>query len=422
MRIITILSMNIKFKMPKFGRNLSKKGILKELLLTVIGTTISIILTFGTAHILEQRQNKATGRQTAMMVIHDIDNNSQILNDAADMEKKYSELTQNAINHINDLDSIPLDSLALIYHYISRTDDFYFDNSKEKIFHSGQEGWKNINNPQFIDLVQQFYYGRSKIQDYFNSNKVFIEPVTREEQYEHLMESPNYIIGTNLSTILRRVLQEEKVKFYLAHSPYRQNYYSDVAREWKRTSDQLKFIMGITDDELQQYVESQSRFGRRMKERDLTGKWIDNGGSSDHTETIEFRRNHSFTHVVKQAYPSSVYTGQLYLTQTLLGTWELEGDSLIRIYQPGIRYEFDKSQISYGKETKDSVERLIAETEAQVAAMQKEEDHATTSTIGRLSNAVYIDPSDSKMEINTTVTDANGKPVKTAVYMVREEH
>jgi hypothetical protein len=48
--------MNVKFKMPKFGRPLSKGGVMKELLLTTIATTISIVLTFGTAQYFEHRQ------------------------------------------------------------------------------------------------------------------------------------------------------------------------------------------------------------------------------------------------------------------------------------------------------------------------------------------------------------------------------
>ena len=32
--------MNVKFKMPKFGRDLSVKGWFKELLMTFLGTTI----------------------------------------------------------------------------------------------------------------------------------------------------------------------------------------------------------------------------------------------------------------------------------------------------------------------------------------------------------------------------------------------
>ena len=45
----------------------------KELLMTFIGATLSIVLTFGTAHFVDQKQKLAEGRQTAMMVIHDID-------------------------------------------------------------------------------------------------------------------------------------------------------------------------------------------------------------------------------------------------------------------------------------------------------------------------------------------------------------
>ena len=44
--------MNVKFKMPKFDRQLTGKGWWKELALTFIATTISIVLTFGTAHSL----------------------------------------------------------------------------------------------------------------------------------------------------------------------------------------------------------------------------------------------------------------------------------------------------------------------------------------------------------------------------------
>ena len=37
--------MDAKFKMPKLGRKLTGSGMLKELLLTTLATTISIVLT-----------------------------------------------------------------------------------------------------------------------------------------------------------------------------------------------------------------------------------------------------------------------------------------------------------------------------------------------------------------------------------------
>ena len=48
---------------------------LKEMAMTIIATTISIILTFGSSSIIEKRQKEKNRRQTVMMVIHDIEEN-----------------------------------------------------------------------------------------------------------------------------------------------------------------------------------------------------------------------------------------------------------------------------------------------------------------------------------------------------------
>ena len=71
--------MNAKFKMPKFGRNLTIRGWIKELLLTFIATTISIVLTFGTAAYLEDRQTVKARRMMAMTIINDIDQSLEVI-------------------------------------------------------------------------------------------------------------------------------------------------------------------------------------------------------------------------------------------------------------------------------------------------------------------------------------------------------
>ena len=48
--------MNIKFRMPHFGKKIKGQPMLKEMAMTIIATTISIILTFGSASVVEQRQ------------------------------------------------------------------------------------------------------------------------------------------------------------------------------------------------------------------------------------------------------------------------------------------------------------------------------------------------------------------------------
>jgi len=76
--------MNVKVKMPNFRKPKNGSSVTKELLMSVIGTTISIVLTFGTAYLIDNHQRKAEGRDIAMMVIHDIDQYVEIFREEAE--------------------------------------------------------------------------------------------------------------------------------------------------------------------------------------------------------------------------------------------------------------------------------------------------------------------------------------------------
>ena len=102
--------MNVKFKMPKFGRKLTGGGMVKELLLTTLATTISIVLTFGTARFIEKRQAEQAQRQTAMMLIHDIDESVAVLESLAESEEKQKSAIQYVIDHYDQIDSLPKDT------------------------------------------------------------------------------------------------------------------------------------------------------------------------------------------------------------------------------------------------------------------------------------------------------------------------
>ena len=60
--------MNIRFRMPKLWGNVKFQGTLTEIILSIIATTISIILTFGTAHYINEQEKKATARQTVLEI------------------------------------------------------------------------------------------------------------------------------------------------------------------------------------------------------------------------------------------------------------------------------------------------------------------------------------------------------------------
>lgn len=92
--------------MPKMYQHFVRNSMMKELFMTFIGATLSIVLTFGTAHYIDLREKKALGRQTAMMVIHDMDNTVELLKELGKDEKENVELTRYVMDHYDTMESI----------------------------------------------------------------------------------------------------------------------------------------------------------------------------------------------------------------------------------------------------------------------------------------------------------------------------
>ena len=102
--------MNIKFKMPKFQRHLTNKAMWKELLLTFLGTTISIVLTFGTAHLLDVRQRVKDRKMSALMVTGNVERFARVLDDLADELMQRDTISAWLLG-------LPLDSLETVPHH-----------------------------------------------------------------------------------------------------------------------------------------------------------------------------------------------------------------------------------------------------------------------------------------------------------------
>ena len=166
--------MNVKFKMPKFGNNLTGKGWWKELALTFIATTISIVLTFGTAQYFEHKQKVANGRLMAMMVIHDMDNTIETLTKLGNEHVKIAKMAQYLMDNQERLESVYIDSLEKVLNGLVADDNspqqYRLDESAEKVFLSSQDSWKSIDNATFIDEVQEFYVSRHALYDHINSS------------------------------------------------------------------------------------------------------------------------------------------------------------------------------------------------------------------------------------------------------------
>lgn len=409
--------MNIKFRMPKFQNMITKGGVLKEMLMTVIATSISIVLTFGTAMWLEKRQKQANGRQMAMMVIHDMDANIDMFVSAAKDEVERNDIIDYVMGHIDQLESIPVDTLIKVWSTITSRSTYIIDDSKERIFNSSQETWKTIDSPMFIDLVQEFYTKRRTYQEVFKNDRAFQSPITEEEEYALALESPEFYTPYNNSA-LKKLLGDPRFKYYQQMSYARKKYLEDAAGDWQRISDQCKFIMGITDEELKEYIDKQKQTGSPVNESELVGTWGCTSLVGDNEESLTFYRDHTFTHTVSQGISSSIFSGLLFYSDQYHGKWQIVGDSLIREYDKGLTSTIDTSRMSYTPAMSDTVARYVANLKEDLR--QRDEDFKNQS-LGRKSNAASIDKSGSKIEMPYVKVNEYGEEKMGYNYMSRKK-
>ena len=360
-----------------------------------------------------QKEQKAEGRQTAMMVIHDMENSAEIFSQCVKQEEKYFNVSQYIRENKQNLDAISADSLLAFVTYVTASagQNYVFDDSSERTFLSSQDAWKNIDNAAFIDAVQDFYHHRRVIYSVLNKDYLFSKPISNGEYYQLLLESPNW---QELDTAFwvncaKRYIERKDVNIYVGYSFVRRRYFNEYADTFRSMANRCKFMMNISDEELAQYVQNQSRTGKPLTEKKLVGKW--KMQTAEDLEAIrEYRSDHTFTTSLVQYMSYSYYTGQIVLKCTLNGTWELQGDSLYTEQHSDYSYEFDRSQIHYQPEQEETINHLIEAWRQSVIVSLDQ----MTQKQGEQRKSVFasIDASGRKMEYR----DAEG-----VVYLIRSD-
>lgn len=385
---------------------------MRDLLMTVIGTTISIVLTFGTSGIIEKSKKKTEGRQMAMMVIHDIDNTAEAFHQLSREEDENFKLSQQILSRLDDLDSFSDDTLntAMLFIMASNNKGGYFDDSSEQVFLSSQDSWKNINNAAFIDAVTEFFHTRRQTYESVNNGMVWEKPVDPDEYYGKQMKSEGYEV--NAKDFIAEYFSRERVKYYIELSPARQRAYNQVADNFEMTSKRCKFMMGITDDELQKYVQSRNNPGKRVREKDLIGKWV-LASNDTYFQGFEFKEDHSVTTTVIQHYNDAFYVGTLDFLLEYKGTWAMQGDSLTTSMNPRYEYSLDTSGVHSLPGKEQYVKELVEFLEERIIAQQNANESAGLNS---LSYKLSLDPSGDRIEMTTA---AEGTEVE--YYISREK-
>ena len=129
---------------------------LKQFLLTIVATTISIVLTFGTSAVIEKRHKETAKREMVLMIIYDFDKTIEQVQHADFLLQQANQAQQQIALHPQYFDSlrylvIPATSIAY----------YEFSETTEKIFSSNIETFNTLGNVNFVHEVSSFYKTRN---------------------------------------------------------------------------------------------------------------------------------------------------------------------------------------------------------------------------------------------------------------------
>ena len=222
--------MNVKVRMPKFGISKKPNGQrvwVKELLLTILATSISIVLTFGTAYLIERHQKLAARHQMAMMIIHDIDESINQMEKVDSIIMDYSNLQLEMLDGKYS-NSIKMASAELLQ---KNPSEVKFTETTERIFTSNVDTWSTIGKADFIDNVSRCYITRAQFKneiiDAFHKEQWINESELKIKELDDLLEIDAF--------------------FYML-------YASNLINRMKIANNLNKQIMGISDKDLEKFT------------------------------------------------------------------------------------------------------------------------------------------------------------------------
>ena len=413
--------------MSKEEKKKSNKSWWMQFLISVMGTAIGVGLTFAVSHRIENRKKEQAQRLTAMMVIHDIDESVKSLKTLKEnMETQYNTVLF-VREQLDQLDSVPVDTLSKVVEFITSYDqDFRFDMSKEKIFHSSPETWQNLGSMKFIDNVQSFYFERQSFQDWQNKSSIWIKPISLSEYDKIQIDYSNMSMEEYLDkyyallrNLLKKQLSDDHIKHYIDYTPYRLNVLVGLIENWMKMNDENKFLMSITDEELENYVNSINQSGIALTEKSLIGTW-ELSSSEENISEWEFRKDHTYSSVTigSTAVNLPFANGKIKASITEEGTWLLDGDSLIRMTGlDSLFVEMDASNLIVLPGKQDMCDDWVKEYKEQL------EQYHQANLKFNLRNARHarLDTSHDKMELKGTSITPQGDEIQVAVYLKRKK-
>ena len=203
--------------------NIRSSATMKQFFLSLIATTISIILTFGTSAIIENRQKEKAKREMVLMIIYDFDKTIEQVQHADSLLQQASKAQQEVALHPECFDS----QRPRFISAISIITDNRFAETTEKIFSSNIETFNTLGNVNFVHEVSAFY----------NSRRYYQENVLDEFEKE--------VVGTGIVESLESLFKVDFPIHYITNK--------ECLVEMQKIRNRCMQMMKISEDELEKF-------------------------------------------------------------------------------------------------------------------------------------------------------------------------
>ena len=171
--------MNVKLHTPKSLRSGSGLSSLKQLFLSLIATTISIVLTFGTAALIERSKKADEKHEMVMVILNDMSKSITHLEEIDSAASRVFETQIDILHHPETFDTKKYDLMLMQAAYLNPT-----SSTVENIFSSNIETINTLGNITFTEVVSDFYFLRRQYSDII------------DKEYQNMFDGENNILAS----------------------------------------------------------------------------------------------------------------------------------------------------------------------------------------------------------------------------------
>lgn len=223
----------------------------KDLLVAFAGTTLSIILTFGTSALIDHSNRNKDRKLTALMVLSSIESSARSLEESDVIVARKDTLAYWLLNiPLADVEKIPDEALMPAIAELMTNYALSTDKTIENIFSSNTDIWKNVGSFQFIDNVGKCYTSLRAVE---NDWKEQLQSLSTE--YNLIMEHPENYPGKNLP---EKILSNKAVRIQMKVLHQRREWLKYAVAAIRESNRNNMALIGISEQEVMAFTDEQS--------------------------------------------------------------------------------------------------------------------------------------------------------------------